>query len=154
MRIRWCRLLPAALLLLVLPAVSAFAGKIEKTVPFELDKWIPLGSSDGPVTLHRLKVERLSGHAVKSAIFRPGNTEFLRDVRILIEYSNSSSHDWSADLDIVWLDAKGHEIDGYQDDESLNDGERHDEVHVTLSTSKYGLEQAAKLRIRIDFHPE
>lgn len=147
------RLLPALVLALSFTAPAARAGEVEKTVPFALDSWIELGTQDGPVTLHRLRIERQSG-VTKSKLMRPGNAEYLQDVQIQLEFSNQASQDWEARLRVEWVDGDGRAIDGYNDRETLDDDSRYEMQTVTLSTLRYGLERAKKLRIRIDFHPD
>lgn len=150
--------LVAAVVLVTLfgPLVSpARAGKVEKTVPFSLDKWFELGSKDGEVEIRRIQVERQAGKVTKSTFLRPGNTEYLETVQIRIEYSNRDrKKDWDAHLDIAWLDASGAVIDGYRDEENIDSDTRNGEIHVTLSTLRYGLEKARNLRVRIEYEPE
>jgi len=134
-----------------LAAIPAHAGTVEKTVPFGFDQWTALDASDGPVTLHRLRIIQQKGGFTKSAFLRPGNDEYLETVQIQIEYSNTSKDDWKAKLDIAWLDDQGTIIDGYNDADSLDDDESHTNDTVTLSTLKYGIAQAKKLRIKIRF---
>lgn len=145
-----------AMLSLVLPFVgagAAAAGEVEKRVAFQLDQWVDLQASDGPVTLHRLRVARQSAGA-KSMFVRPGNTQYLKDVQIQLEYTNDATRDWEAQLEIEWLDADGVAIDGYRDEENLDSESRHDEQTVTLSTLRYGLDRARTLRIRVVFQPD
>lgn len=145
-----------AILSLVLPlaaAGAAAAGEVEKSVAFQLDQWIDLQASDGPVTLHRLRIARQSAGA-KSMFVRPGNTQYLKDVQIQLEYTNDSTRDWEAQLEVEWLDADGVAIDGYRDKESLDSESRHDEQTVTLSTLRYGLDRARTVRIRVVFQPD
>lgn len=150
------RLAALAALALILPlatAGAAAAGEVEKSVAFELDRWIDLGASDGPLTLHRLRIAR-QGVGAKSKFMRPGNSEYLEDVQIQLEYSNDATRDWEARFDIEWLDAEGATIDGYHDRETLDSDSRHDEQTVTLSTLRYGVDRARKLKIRIRFQPD
>lgn len=140
-------------LALPLAASPAVAGEVEKSLPFELGRWIDLAASDGPVTLHRIRIAR-QGVGAKSRILRPGNSEYLEDVQIQLEFSNDATRDWEARLRIKWLDADGAVIDGYNDSETLGSEERHDEQTVTLSTLRYGLERAKKLELRIEFEPD
>lgn len=142
----------AAALALGAPAVSQ-AGTVEKSVPFVLDQWIELGSTDGPVTLHRLRLVRQGG-VTKSSFMRPGNNRYLADVQIQLEFSNDSTNDWEARFAVEWLDGDGKVIDGYEGDEGLDSEQRHDQQTVTLSTLKYGVDKAKKLKIRIDTNPD
>lgn len=134
-------------------ASPAFAGEVSKDAGFALDQWIELKATDGPVTLHRIRLVKQSG-VTKSKFLRPGNSQFLSDVQIQLEYSNDSSKDWEAHLDIQWVDGSGEVIDGYNDTEGLDSESRNDDATVTLSTLKYGLERAKKLKIKIDFYPD
>lgn len=134
-------------------SVAAFAGTAETTVPFAFDTWVDLASTDGPVTIHRVRIVRQSG-VTKSSFMRPGNSKHLVDVQLQIEFTNDSTRDWEARLDIEWIDADGKVIDGYSGDEGLDSEKRHDEQTVTLSTLKYGIDKAKKLKIRIDTQPD
>lgn len=134
-------------------ALPLAAGEVDKDVPLALDQWIELNATDGPVTLHRIRLAKHGGFT-KSKLLRPGNSEYLEDVQIQLDYTNDASRDWEARLKVEWLDAAGEVIDGYNDSENLDGGSRHDEQTVTLSTLKYGLAKAKKLRIDIDFHPD
>ena len=144
-----CLSFAAALLL----TAAAHAGTADKTVAFKLGEWIDLASTDGPVTLHRIRIVREGGFT-KSKFMRPGNSEYLTDVQIQLEFTNDATRDWEAKFDIEWLDADGTTIDGYEGNEGLDSEKRHDEQTVTLSTLKYGLERARKFKIHIDFHPD
>lgn len=144
------RTLLALTLLAALCTLPASAGNVSKDFPFELDTWYDLDVTDGPVTLHRVRVERQDGN-VKSRIFRPGNSKFSETVQIQVEYTNTSEKDYEAEIDIVWVDAQGNEIDGYRDEEGIDEDEKKDEMTMTLSTLKYGLEQAKTLKVNIDF---
>ena len=137
-----------------LAAAPLAAGEVQKNVPFALDQWVELGASDGPVTLHRVRLVRHSGSATKSGFMRPGNAEFLEDVQIQLEFSNAASNDWEARVHFVWQDAEGQPIDGYDDSENLDSDSRNDQQTVTLSTLRYGLARAKKLDIRISFQPD
>lgn len=144
--------LVAAALASSLFATGALAGEVEKNVDFELDRWIELESTDGPLTLHRFRIVRASG--TKSRLLRPGNSEYLEDVQLQLEFTNDASRDWEARLDVVWSDGSGNVIDGYHDSENLDNDSRHDQQTVTLSTLRYGLERARKLKLRIRFDPD
>jgi hypothetical protein len=150
---RTLRKLTIALALMTLLPAATYAGTAEKTVPFALDQWVDLASTDGPLTLHRVRIVRQGG-VTKSSFMRPGNSKFLEDVQIQIEFTNDSSNDWEARVAIEWLDAEGRTIDGYDGKESLDSEQRHDQQTITLSTLKYGVEKAKKLKIRIDTNPD
>src|SRR5436190_24217045 len=129
-------------------ALPAFAGQVDNAVPVQLDGWVAIDSTGGPVTLHRIRLARES-EGIKSQITRPHNTEYVQDVQIQLEFTNNASRDWKARLDIQWLDADGKVIDGYNDSENLDDGSHHDLQTVTLSTLKYGLARAQHLTVHI-----
>ena len=126
---------------------------MEKNVPFKLDQWIELASTDGPVTLHRMRLVRQGG-VTKSSFMRPGNNKYLADVQIQLEFTNDSTNDWEARFAIEWLDGDGKVVDGYEGDEGLDSEKRHEQQTVTLSTLKYGIDKAKKLTIRIDTNPD
>lgn len=130
------------------------AGEVSKSVPFEFDKWIDLNVTDGPCTLHRIRIVKKSGGVTKSLFARPGNSEYLEDVQIQLEYTNDATKDWEAHLTAEWLDGDGKVIDGYNDDESLDSESRADDTTVTLSTLKYGLQKAKKFNVKINFQPD
>jgi hypothetical protein len=140
-------------ILVVALASSARAGEFHKSVPFAFDQWFDVNSTDGPVTLHRIRIVREKASA-KSRIMRPGNSEYLQDVQIQLEYTNDAKRDWETRMKVEWLDDQGKAIDGYNDDENLDGDSRHDEATVTLSTLLYGLERAKTLSIKLDYHEE
>jgi hypothetical protein len=111
----------------------AHAGSVTKTVPFELEKWWQLDSSDGPLTLHRIQIDKMSGPFDKSALFRPGNSQYPETVQIKLEYTNESKKGWDAHLTLVWKGDKGEIIDGYSDDESLDNYERNEFLSTTTN---------------------
>jgi hypothetical protein len=150
---RTARPLRLALAAVLLLPVATFAGTVEKDVAFKLDQWIELASTDGPVTLHRVRLVRQGG-VTKSSFMRPGNSKYLDDIQIQLEFTNDSSNDWEARMSIEWLDGEGRPIDGYQGEEGLDSEQRHDQQTVTLSTLKYGLDRARKLKISIDTNPD
>jgi hypothetical protein len=149
-------MLPRAFVLAALVALSAeplLAGEVTKSVPFVLDEWTELQAVDGAVTLHRVRLTRQSG-LTKSKLFRPGQGRFLEDVQIQLEFSNDSTKDWEARLDVEWLDAAGEVVDGYDGEEGLDSEARREVQTVTLSTLKYGLARAKTLRFAISFRPD
>jgi len=144
-------MLAGAALSLALPAQAA--QNVSKQVEFALGSWIDLNVTEGPVTLHRIRLVEQSGPITKSQLFRPVGSEYLKTVQIQLEYSNSSTKDWDAYLTFEWLDAEGEVIDGYRDSESLDDREVHDLATVTLSTLRYGLAKAKTIRLTISVTP-
>ena len=134
------------------PAATA---TVNRTFAFEIDKWYALDDvKEGPVTLHRIEVQRQKGLFTKSTLIRPGNTEFLASIEIRLEYSNTATRDWKATLHVALLDAADVEIDGFNGKEQLGEAENHNLVTVKLSTLKYGLDRAKKLRVVIECEPE
>lgn len=147
-------MLRMTLLATLFAGAALSAGEVEKHVSFKLDEWVELKASDGPVTLHRMRIVRQKGGLTKSTFMRPGNDEFLETIQIQIEYSNSATRDWEAKLDIDWEDGNGKVIDGYKDEENIDSEENHEKITVTLSTLAYGLEKARKLNVVIRFDPD
>lgn len=145
-------LLALAVALLAGPSAVA-SGRVEKSVDFSLGTWVDLNVTEGPVTLHRIRLVEQSGQFTKSQFIRPVGGEYLQTVQIQLEYSNSATKDWEAYLKFEWLDADGQVIDGYNDSESLDDREVHDDTTVTLSTLKYGLARAKTIRFSISVTP-
>jgi hypothetical protein len=128
---------------------------LTRNFPFELDKWYALDDAkDGPVTLHRIQVARQQGRFTKSTLFRPGNSEYLASIEIKLEYSNSATRDWKGKFRLALLDDTGQEIDGYNGSESLDEQQSHNLVTIKLSTLKYGLDRARKLRVVIECSPD
>jgi len=154
MRARFGLTLVLAVGVLLLAVTPAAAKSVDTTVDFALDTWIDLGFEDGPVVLHRIRLSPQSGPLTKSKLIRPFSSEYLQEIQIQLEFSNSSTRDWEADLLVEWLDEDGKVIDGYNDDENLDDNESRDLVTVTMPTLKYGLARAKKLRLRISVHPD
>jgi len=143
-----------ALVVAVLSASPARAGEVERKVNFALGEWVDLNSTDGPVTIHRIRIERQGG-LTKSKLFRPGGgASYASDVQVQIEFTNDATHDWEIAVEVEWLDANGVAIDGYRGEENLDSESRRDLQTITLSTLKYGLDRARKLRVRLEFHPE
>ena len=139
--------------LFALPASALPAGELTKSVPFALEEWTELQEVDGPVTLHRVRLARQAG-LTKSKLFRPGQSRFLEDVQIQLEFSNDSTKDWEAHLKVEWLDTDGTVIDGYDESEGLDSEARHEVQTVTLSTLRYGVARAKTLRLSITFYPD
>jgi hypothetical protein len=132
-------------LALVLPAAAA---AVEKTVPFALDQWVDLGVTEGPVTLHRIRLASQSG-VTKSKIFRPGGSSYTTDVQIQLEFTNQSTDDYEARIRFEWLDAAGVVIDGFDGTEGLDNEARFEQQTMTISTLRYGLDKAKKIRFSI-----
>lgn len=124
------------------------AAAVEKSAPFALDQWIELKSTDGPVTLHRVRLASQGG-ITKSKLMRPGSAGYLADVQIQLEFTNEATDDWKAAIRFEWLDAAGAVIDGYVGTENLDSEARFEQQTVTLSTLRYGLEKAKTVRFEI-----
>jgi hypothetical protein len=124
------------------------AAAVEKSAPFALDQWIELKVTEGPVTLHRIRIVSQGG-ITKSKFIRPGGSEYLTDVQIQLEFSNESTDDWEARVRFKWLDAEGKVIDGYSGDENLDNEAKFEQQTMTLSTLRYGLDKAKKIELEI-----
>src|SRR4051812_83653 len=107
---RLCALAILAVAALAAPAAAQTA--VDKTLPFEVDKWYDLGVKEGPITLHRLHLERQGGVPLKARVAGEAD-EFRVPVKVELEYSNAASTDWKAVMRITWLDEQGIVIDGY-----------------------------------------
>ena len=144
--------MPRRFVVLALFCALAFplaAEAVEKTVPFALDQWIELKVTEGPVTLHRIRLASQSG-LTKSKVFRPGGSSYTTDVQVQLEFSNESTDEWEARIRFEWLDASGVVIDGYDGSENLDDEAKFEQQTMTLSTLRYGLDRAKKIRLSID----
>ncbi len=144
------RLVLGLALVAMLWAIPASAGEVSKTFTFELDKWYELNSTDGPVTLHRLRLEKLTGGFVKLA----RSDEYSTTLELQIEYSNESTQDWKAQVVVEWLDATGAVIDGHRGKPDLDEGDRHELRKSSITTLRYGLERAVKLRVEISYYAD
>ncbi len=147
------RQISSVLILLVavlLTQAPAEAATISKEFPFELGKWCDVESQDGPITIHRVRVDPRPRN-IKSKVFRPSNSEFLETVQIQIEFSNAASRDIDLRVRIHWVDADGHVIDGHNGKEELGDEKSYGQTTITLSTLRYGLDQARKLVVDLAY---
>jgi hypothetical protein len=139
-------------LLVLIAGAPLGAVEISKKVDFELGKWIELEAKDGPITIHRIRVDQATGALAK---IRPGgNSEYGVTVEVQLEFSNDSTEDWEAQVIVEWSDAKGEVIDGYRGKENLDEGERRAIAKETISTLRYGLDRAKTLRIEVLPQPE
>lgn len=155
MRLQTLIVAATASALLCLATPSAEAGEVSTSFPFEIDKWYELEVTDGPVTLHRIRVKEDTGGITKARIFRPGrDNPYSTTVVIELEYSNDSSRDWDAKITAHWADAEGTPIDGYVGTESLDEEERLEATTMTLATLKYGIEKAKTFDVEIRFEPD
>ena len=139
---------------LTLSAASAAAGEVHREMKLEVDRWFDLQATDGPVTLHRFRLVRGAQGSIKSRIARPSNSRYLEDVRLEIEYSNEATRDWELAVRAEWSDARGEAIDGVDQTEGLDEGERHQAVTITFPTLRYGLERGARLQLDLTFAPD
>src|SRR5262245_29398386 len=87
-RMRLVTLVAAVLLSVAGPARPADQVTVDKTVPFELDHWYALDARDGPVTLHRIHLERQAGPGLKARVVHNADEEWTVPIKIEIEYSN------------------------------------------------------------------
>lgn len=136
------------------PAPAAAQTSVDKTVPFELDKWYDLSVKEGPITLHRIHLERQGSGGLKARVVRGGDEEYTVPVKVELEYSNASSTDWKAVFRVSWTDDSGEAIDGYNGSAELDEKKDFDRVGGTVTTLRYGLARARKLRLLINVKPD
>jgi hypothetical protein len=127
------------------------AAEFEKSYDFALNEWLEIDSTDGPVTLHRIRLNPKETRIKRSALQRPFNSEFLETVQIQLEYTNEGDRQWEARIEVRWLDAEGEIIDGYGANEDLDKRSAREVANVSLSTLKYGLRAAKTLQVKINF---
>lgn len=137
----------------VLAVPAAAQTSVDKTVPFELDKWYELNVKEGPITLHRIRLERASGSGLKARV-TGADDEHRTPVKVEMEYSNISSTDWKATFRVSWVDESGEAIDGYNGSHELDEKKDFDRVGGTVTTLRYGLAHARKLRLLISVKPD
>jgi hypothetical protein len=86
----------AGLLLVAVGTGVASGEEIAKSYEFAIDEWFEIEASDGPVTLHRIRIDRKEARLNKSVLARPYNQQYLEPIRFQLEYSNGSSEKWRA----------------------------------------------------------
>lgn len=138
-----------ALAALAVPAEAQTS--VNRTVDFEFDRWYDLNVKEGPVTLHRLRLER-EGSGLRDKI--AGGGEFKVGVKVQLEYSNEASRDWDASFHVVWMDDSGEPIDGYTSTEELEENKKFERAGGSVTTVKYGLARAKKLKIVVNVKPD
>ena len=139
----------AAVILIMSSFACARKDPGEGKAKFEIGKWYDLAIKNGPVTIHRFRIERKASRLSKLKSLLPGNSQDMEDLQLQIEYSNQADSDWQTSFDVSWLDKSGKLIDGFHGNEDLTAGRDHDLVTNSLSTSRYGVEQADKLQYHI-----
>ncbi len=144
-------LLTGLSVLLTAPAVDA--EEVAKTYEFAVDEWYEIGVSDGPVTLHRIRIDRKEDRLTKSVLARPYNYQYLEPVRFQLEYSNGTDRKWKARVTVRWLDEDGQVIDGFSANETLDKKSAHKIAQASVSTLKYGIAAAKTLEVEIRFEP-
>jgi hypothetical protein len=137
----------------VLAAPASAQTSVDKTVPFELDKWYELNVKEGPITLHRIRLERGAGGGLKSRV-TGGEDEYHVPVKAELEYSNAASSDWRVVFRISWVDESGEAIDGYNGSHQLSEKKDFERASGTVTTLRYGLARAKKLRLLLSVKPD
>jgi len=137
----------------VLTAPASGQTSVNKTVAFELDKWYELNVKEGPITLHRIRLERAGGGGLKARVIG-GEDEYRVPVKVELEYSNISSTDWKAVFQVSWVDEGGEAIDGYYGSHQLDEKKDFDRTGGTVTTLRYGLARARKLRLLLNVKPD
>src|SRR5512146_2635467 len=113
---------------------------VTRSFPFELGRWYELGVTEGPITLHRIRLDRQAPGVVKSHV--RGVNEYDTDVKVELEYSNQATSDWQCAFRITWMDDSGEPIDGYTGTHELDDKKAFERTGGTVTTLKYGVGRA------------
>jgi hypothetical protein len=150
-RTSWMLTLLAAATVLAVPASAQTS--VDKTVPFELDKWYELNVKEGPITLHRIRLERGAGGGLKSRV-TGAEDEYRAPVKIELEYTNAASSDWRVVFRVSWTDDGGEAIDGYNGSHQLSEKKDFERTGGTVTTLRYGLARARKLRLLLNVKPD
>lgn len=129
-------------------ATPVHAASTQKKVALAFDTWYDLNLEDGPVTVHRMRIER-KHESVRAKLCRPGKSEHLQDIQVQIEYSNHDKKDWKALVRLELVDGSDATIDGLQSEENLDDGSDHAKDTITIPTLIYGLDRAKTLQYEI-----
>ena len=137
----------------VLAVPASAQTSVDRTVPFELDKWFELNVKEGPITLHRIRLERVGGGGLKARV-TGGEDEYRVAVKVELEYSNAASSDWRGVFRISWVDESGETIDGYNGSHELEEKKDFSRAGGTVTTLRYGLARARKLRILLNVKPD
>ena len=140
-------------LMLIAGSGVAQGEEVVKTYEFEVDRWQEIGLTDGPVTLHRIRVDRKEDRLTKSVLARPYNQQYLEPIRFQLDYTNGSSSKWKARVTVRWLDEEGRVIDGFSANETLQKKSANKIAQASVATLKYGLQRAQTLEVEIRFEP-
>jgi hypothetical protein len=136
----------------VLAVPASAQTSVDRTVPFELEKWFELNVKEGPITLHRIRLERV-GAGLKARV-TGGEDEYRVAVKVELEYSNAASSDWRGVFRISWVDESGETIDGYNGSHELEEKKDFNRTGGTVTTLRYGLARARKLRLLLNVKPD
>lgn len=137
----------------VLAAPASAQTSVDRTVPFELDKWFELNVKEGPITLHRIRLERVGGGGLKARV-TGGEDEYRVAVKVELEYSNAASSDWRGVFRISWVDEGGETIDGYNGSHELEEKKDFNRTGGTVTTLRYGLAHARRVRLLLNVKPD
>ncbi len=150
--------LSAPVVVLALAAAALFAApaqaqtSVTRSFPFELGRWYELDVKEGPITLHRIRLDRQAPGSLKSHV--RGANEYDTDVKVELEYSNQASSDWEVAFRVTWMDDSGEPIDGYTGSHGLDEKKAFERTGGSVTTLKYGLVRAKKLKVVLDIQPD
>jgi hypothetical protein len=120
---------------------------------FELEKWIDVNKTDGPITIHRIRVsEDQAGIRSKSAEMAL-NRAYVQRIAVQIEYTNESSRRYKSHIAVNMADANGEAVDGFSDDEGLEPNKSRGLVTRSFPASKYGLQRVTRIDLEIKLTP-
>jgi hypothetical protein len=135
------------------PAVAPARRWSSKTVPFELGRSgtnAPTSKKADHASLATGR-EPLERAALQTAL---SEDEYRVPVKAELEYSNAASSDWRVAFRISWVDESGESIDGYNGSHQLSEKKDFERASGTVTTLRYGLARAKKLRLLLSIKPD
>jgi hypothetical protein len=119
----------------------------------ELEKWLDVNKTDGPITIHRLRI------STQQTGFRSWGTEsylnrdYLQRLGVQLEYTNDGVRRYKSYITVRLVDGSGEAIDGFGDEEGLESHRARGLVERSFPASKYGLKRMKRLELEIKLNP-
>ena len=140
-------------LLFHLGAVALQAEVISAAFDFELERWMDIEQTDGPVTIHRVRVTTqrtgFRSWGAETAL----NRDYMQRLGVQLEFTNESTRKYKSYIEVRLLDANGEAVDGFGDEEGLDANRARNIVERSFPASKYGLKRVERLEIEIELNP-